>query len=371
MKYFKSLDGIRGLTICFVITYHYLRLNGYNASVLGFSWVFIQMFFVQSGYLITSILLRSKDQSFALYAREFYWRRILRIFPVYFAYIGGFAVLYILYQKPPDFLNRLPYLLTFTYNYTRLLADLNFNSIWFIHFWSLSVEEQFYLVWPLLIYFMSKRTLQWLIGLLVLLVPVFRYLFAGYLLNQGYSNEMTGEIVYAFTFSQFDAFALGAAIPLFSLEGKITNPARWALVTLMLVLAAGAVNFSFIESVQPGFSLSSLGLSVARIDNLQHVWSYTLVNVLFLFVVMHLIRSGYRGIYNFPPFVAMGKVVYGMYIFHFVVLFAVFQVNQQYLNNLALSLLIAIGLTFTIAWVSYNHFEKKFLALKDWWINRS
>src|SRR6187402_1197087 len=113
-KYFNSLDGVRGCTICFVILYHYLRLYGTDPSLMGFSWIFIQMFFVQSGFLITTILLKSKDQPFGIYAREFYWRRILRIFPVYFLYIGLFIILYFFFHKPEDLPLRIPYLFTFT-----------------------------------------------------------------------------------------------------------------------------------------------------------------------------------------------------------------------------------------------------------------
>jgi peptidoglycan/LPS O-acetylase OafA/YrhL len=366
-KYFKSLDGIRGVTICFVILYHYLRLHGTDPSVMGFSWIFIQMFFVQSGFLITSILLRSKHQPFNIYAREFYWRRMLRIFPAYFLYILLFVVLYAITQKPADLLQRIPYLLTFTYNYTRLIPDLNFNSIWFIHFWSLAVEEQFYLVWPVLIYFLGPKSLKRLIVSLIVLAPVFRFWLANYLVGAGYSYEMTGEIVYAFTLSQFDAFAFGAAIPLFKLDVKIVNPGKWVFASILLVAAIGLANYYSIRSVQPDFSLSSLGLSVARIDNLQHVWSYSVVNLLFLFVILRLINTNYKGLFNFSPFVLMGKVVYGIYIYHFAILFGLFHLNNLYLHNFVLSLLVASAISVLLAYLSYTYYEKKFLSWKDWW----
>jgi peptidoglycan/LPS O-acetylase OafA/YrhL len=366
-KYIQSLDGIRGFGIIFVLLYHFLRLNGKDWSVMGFSWIWIQMFFVQSGFLITEILLESKSKPFGTYIGQFYWRRILRIFPVYFVYILAFVAIYVVFRKPGDFLQRLPYLLTFSYNYTRFITDLDFNSIWFIHFWSLALEEQFYLVWPFLVYFLSRKNLQWLIAFALVAAPVFRYWLTSYVLGAGYTAEMAGEITYAFTLSQFDAFAIGAAIPLFNLREKITQPAKWMGATLVMVLAAGAINYIFIKRTHPDFSISSLGLSVAMIENLQHVWSYSLINFLFLFVIILLIREDYKGIFNFKPLVNIGKVVYGMYIYHFVILVAALALNNYLIHNFFIAFVIAFLSAYGAAYISYHYFEKRFLGLRDFW----
>jgi peptidoglycan/LPS O-acetylase OafA/YrhL len=366
-KYFKSLDGIRGVTICLVMLGHYFRLYGSDPSVVGFYWISIQMFFVQSGFLITTILLKSKNQPFRIYAREFFWRRMLRIFPAYFLYILLFVGLYFIFRKPEDLPQRIPYLLTFTYNYTRLIPDLNFNSIWFIHFWSLAVEEQFYLIWPFLIYFLNKENLKRLIIALIVLAPFFRWGLGDYLINIGYPKEMIGEIVYAFTLSQFDAFAFGAAIPIFKLDNRITNPGKWAFLSTLAIILVGLLNYFSIRIEDPNFSLSSLGLSVGRTENMQHVWSYSAINIMFLFVILYLIKSTYKGFFSFPPFVFMGKVVYGMYIYHFAILFGVYHLNKLYLDNFLLSFIGAILISTILAYITYTYYEKKFLAWKDWW----
>ena len=370
-KYIQSLDGIRGFGIIFVLLYHFLRLNGADWSVMGFSWIWIQMFFVQSGFLITEILLESKNKPFSVYTGQFYWRRALRIFPVYFAYILLFAIVYLIFHKPADFGDRVPYLLTFTYNYTRFITDLDFNSVWFIHFWSLAVEEQFYLVWPFLIYFLSLRSLRWLVVAALVLAPVFRYWLTAYVLQSGYSPEMTGEITYAFTLSQFDAFAIGAAIPLFKLRERISKPGKYILAMVVVLLIAGGINYSFIKDTHPQFSLTSLGISVAGVENLQHVWSYSLVNFLFLFVILYLINENYKGFFNFPLFINMGKVVYGMYIYHFAVLFGFTVLNERYIHNFYISFAIAFFVSYGMAYLSYYYFEKRFLGLRDWWTTKS
>lgn len=366
-RYIESLDGIRGLAILLVIFYHYSRLNGNDPSVLGFAWISIQMFFVQSGLLITEILLEDKNKPFKNYIGQFYWKRVLRIFPVYFAYLLIFTALYVIFNKPADFGQRAPYLFSFTYNFTRLLPDLNFNSVWFIHFWSLAVEEQFYLIWPLVIFFLNERGLKWLIAITLIVAPIFRYWLANHVLQMEYSAEMTGEITYAITLSQFDGFALGAAIPVFKLRERIRNPGRWALFVLLVVLVIGYLNYLSIKVENPSFSIASLGMSVGDLSNMQHVWSYSFINILFLFVILYIIKEGYAGVFCNRLLVKFGKIAYGMYIFHFAILVGILMLEQRFIHNHFVSILLALLICYGVAHVSYHYFEKKFLAFRNFW----
>lgn len=371
-RYINSLDGIRGFGIFFVICYHFIVLSfpPEQHTLLGFSWIWIQMFFVQSGYLITDILLNSKDKPFAVYAGQFYWRRILRIFPVYFMYIGAFAVLYLVFHKPEDFGDRAPFLFSFTYNYTRVMQHIDFFSvdgIWFVHFWSLAVEEQFYLIWPVLVFFLDEKKIKFVIISVILAVPVFRFWFTDYILASGYEPKLAGEITYAFTLSQFDAFMIGAAIPIFKLRDRIQQPGKWALVALVVVLGAGLTNYLLLQSSGQAIHWSSLGISVADVRNFQHVWSYSLINVLFALVILYLIRGDYTGVFENNWLVNIGKIVYGMYIYHFGVLYIMSKVDQKLIHSFPISFAISFVVIFGLAFVSYNYFEKKFLALKDYW----
>jgi peptidoglycan/LPS O-acetylase OafA/YrhL len=366
-RYIKSLDGIRGFGIFFVLCYHYLRLNDFNWTILGFSWIWIQMFFVQSGFLITEILLESKDKPFLTYAGQFYWRRMLRIFPVYFAYLFAFAAAYLLFHKPDDFGQRAPYLFTFTYNYTRLIPEIDFNSMWFIHFWSLAVEEQFYLIWPFVVYFLDEKKLRIVIVTVIISIPLFRFWFTDYILARGFTPEMAGEITYGFTLSQFDAFMIGAAIPLFRLKEKIKNPGRWALAALAIVLVAGFTNYALLSREGLDIHWSSLGISVAMIENYQHVWSYSLINILFALVILCLISDAYKGVFDNAMLVGIGKIVYGMYIYHFAVLFAFSRIDRKFIHSFPVSFALAFITVFVLAYMSYYYFEKKFLALKNYW----
>ncbi|MFM9908490.1 MAG: acyltransferase family protein [Chitinophagaceae bacterium] len=366
-SYIKSLDGIRGFGIFFVMAYHFLRLQGVEWTTIGFSWIWIQMFFVQSGFLITQILLNSKDQPFQTYAGQFYWRRMLRIFPVYFAYLLAFLLLYIIFHKPDDFGERAPYLFTFTYNYTRLLPDIEFHSTFFIHFWSLSVEEQFYLFWPVVVFFLDIEKLKKVIVAIILLVPFFRYWFADHLLAMGFSPEMTGETTYAFTISQLDSFMTGAAITVFNLPEKIKRPGRWSLLAIAIVVTAGLTNYALLINQGQSISISSLGFSVAMIENYQHVWSYSLINLLFAVVIVYLISANYKGIFNNALLVRIGKIVYGIYIYHFGILWVFSTLNKRYIHSLTISFTLACLGTYLLAFLSYQYYEKKFLSFKDFW----
>lgn len=369
-EYFRSLDGIRGVGIIFVLGYHYLLLSDYDWSTIGFSWIWIQMFFVQSGFLITRILTASAQEDAGAYFSRFYWRRILRIFPVYFGYLLVAAITWRFLGVPEEFGRRAPTLLSFTYNLADVAREIVHGNLWFIHFWSLSVEEQFYLAWPLLVYLLGPRALRLLVVAVILLVPLFRWWFVQHLISDGMSPEMSGRLSYSFTVSQLDALATGAAIAILNLQTRVRHTGRWALGMVSLLVAAGALNYLALTRSGMELSVSSLGLSGGLVGNLQHVWSYTLVNLAFLFVILHLTSEGYRGVFTAPVLVRIGKIAYGMYVYHMAVLIAFDWLNERYLHNLALSFAMGFGATYLLADLSYRYFEQRFLAMKDRWIGR-
>ena len=361
-NYISALDGLRGFGIIFVVLYHLLRLKGADPSLLGFSWIFIQMFFVQSGYLITKILLQSKTLPFKEYLKRFYWNRVVRIFPVYFLYLFLLVGVYLVFTITPDFPSIAPYLFTYTYNYTRLFENADFHPL-YVHLWSLAVEEQFYLVWPFFLYFLSSRNIKIFIISLIVICPLVRYALGEYLVSHTSFDEMRiGEAIYGFTLSHFDAFAIGGSIAIFPFNWLKT---RIKIVLLMFSLFGSVLlllNQYSISGNTIDLGWTSLGIPLASLHNYQHVWSYTLVNVLFFLIIMLIIQTRYQGIFNWTPFVSMGKVVYGTYIFHFALLLVLTRVA----GGLWFPLLFAISLAGScgIGFLSYNFFEKRFLKYK-------
>lgn len=162
-KRIPSLDGLRAISVGLVLLAH---LNGsagfgYMPKWLGDTGVLgVRIFFVISGFLITNLLLAEKDLHGRISLTNFYLRRAFRILPVVFAFIG---VALLLGHNPAD---AVP-ILTFTANYV--------PTDWtFAHFWSLSVEEQFYVLWPLVLVTVPRRHAIQTLTVIVLLCPVLR-----------------------------------------------------------------------------------------------------------------------------------------------------------------------------------------------------
>src|SRR3979409_474403 len=171
LQHIKALDGVRGIAILLVILFH--------CGYLGCGWVGVQLFFVLSGFLITSILLKDRGASLSAYLKRFYWRRSLRSFPLYYLYLLVILGAYLLLKIPPAFANQWPYLFTYTYNVRHILPNYDGSQL-LIHLWSLSVEEQFYLIWPLLVFVFAARRFKTLLIGIVVAVPLLRLLTSVY-----------------------------------------------------------------------------------------------------------------------------------------------------------------------------------------------
>jgi peptidoglycan/LPS O-acetylase OafA/YrhL len=355
MKHVTALDGIRGIAILAVILFHY--------TFLSFGWAGVQLFFVLSGYLITSILVADSDLPAKLYFQRFYWRRTLRIFPLYFGYLGVLLAVFLATGKPAVFGRCWQYLFTYTLNFQRLQPRFP-NNVFFGHFWSLAVEEQFYLVWPLLIFLLSTRGRRVLVLALLLLCPVVRALTAQ--AASGILDEpfYVGQAVYSFTFGQLDAFAAGAAVVLFQdrLRGK--SMLWFALLTAGLL--AGGQAAAFWSRGRFAFD-SSLGYEINMLRSGQHIWGYTMINLWSAaLILLATDRRFLARMLSHPLPVFLGRVSYGMYLFHLVVLEGVIAIlgRRHSLANLAV-FAIYMGVLSGVCWLSYRYYETYFLSRKD------
>src|ERR1041385_2325106 len=146
--YYKSLDGIRGVAVLMVVFLH--------SRLMPFGWVGVQVFFVLSGFLITSILQTQTDRPFGFFMRRFYWRRGLRIWPLYFLFLALCLIAHACLRIPETWPSAWPWLASFTYNIVRISPHFA-DSDYFGHFWTLCVEEQFYLVWPFAVFFLPLK----------------------------------------------------------------------------------------------------------------------------------------------------------------------------------------------------------------------
>lgn len=164
MKYFERIDGLRFVAITLVLIEHFASTIGTKISA---GYYGVDLFFVISGFLITSILFNSKEKSFGRAYKNFIGRRTLRIFPIYYATI---IILWILNLDIVR--DKLVWLITYTFNYAWVSYDIPNTPI--NHFWSLCVEEQFYLFWPFIV--LSLRNYPKILITFILSIITFGYL---------------------------------------------------------------------------------------------------------------------------------------------------------------------------------------------------
>jgi peptidoglycan/LPS O-acetylase OafA/YrhL len=358
ISHVRALDGMRGVAILAVVCFHF----GY----LGVGWAGVQMFFVLSGFLITSILLAERDYPFSFYVKRFYWRRALRIFPLYFAFVGVIAIAALSYGAPA-FRQQWPYLLTYTFNYARLLPDYIGPRYWG-HLWSLSVEEQFYLVWPTLIFFLPRRTLGWALVGLIVATPLLR-LAIEMSLPARILEHPVGYLSYFLTICQLDAFASGALVACLHGIGRIRRPVRLWLFVSVLTLGIGIAN-QLTTSDAARFRTLTLGYPIFLASHYQSSWGYTVLNVWSATLLMvALQKNAISRFFRFGPLAHVGKISYGVYVFHFPVLALMQQqlhwpFGSRSAGGLAV-FAVYLALTLAVSQISYVAFERRFLALKN------
>jgi peptidoglycan/LPS O-acetylase OafA/YrhL len=360
-----GLDGVRALAFLLVFSLH--------TDYIYIGWVGVQLFFVLSGFLITDILLRMKEKfSAGDYFKKFYGRRFLRIFPLYYFYLlVMFIVTTILisYEYRINYMqlfkDQLPYALTYVYNFFNASSAYNGES-WLIgHLWSLSVEEQFYIIWPLLIFLTPKKHLKKLFITAIVAGPLFRmaisFLYKYYGVPFLYPDYTV--VTYVLPFSHLDAFGLGAFISRFEIP-----KARRQFYILLLLLPVIGFATTYWSTGEWGAS-TALGFQYPLGKDLKQVWGYVYLNytcALFIYLVVRekfLVRILDNKFLSY-----LGKISYGLYVYHFGIVWFVrrirdFSIPEQVAKPL--TLVISAVLLYFVASLSYKYLEKPILDLKD------
>jgi len=211
-----ELDGMRGIAILLVMMVHIIPYNPvqihypgekYVAAFASMGWAGVDIFFVLSGFLITSILLRTKRGEG--YFKNFYARRILRIFPLYYITITLVFIAAPLINSAlkSEVLANMPWYYLYASNWGFAFSRLS-DPFGIGLTWSLAIEEQFYLVWPLVVYYLNSKKLAFLSVILVLSSLIIR---VGLFSYNGKIFDYS-EFFYHATFTRFDSLILGALI---------------------------------------------------------------------------------------------------------------------------------------------------------------
>lgn len=350
-----ELDGLRGIAVGFVVLFHF--------GLFPPGWIGVQLFFVLSGFLITDILLAEREKPLSLYLTRFYWRRSLRIFPLYFFYLIAISAFFAATNEPKYLETDWPFLLTYTTNFGRLRAS-DIGST-FTHLWSLAVEEQFYLLWPAVVYFCPLPLLKRVILGILFFGPIVRVALYIMLRGLGYDEEFVGRVLYVLPFTQFDAFAFGAAISVWRLQ-DLRDSGRLIVIVGLLTASLGAFVLLHQHFAYRAAFKGSLGYQMYLLADNGFVWAYSLLDLLSAVAVIGAIQKlpALRFLRN-GILSRIGVISYGIYIYHVPVL-----IGERWLfggfavNHSAATFLVYVGTVVLISEFSFRVLEKPFLSLR-------
>jgi peptidoglycan/LPS O-acetylase OafA/YrhL len=339
-KHIKQLDGLRGIAIILVLLVHFYNF-GTLAPYLYFGWAGVDLFFVLSGFLITGILLHTKHKKG--YYRIFIARRALRILPLYYAVLIVIAILAL-------FINSLAWFRDYQYFYWLHAANyLILQKGFFLplgHFWSLAIEEQFYLVWPLIVLLCNRR---WLIIISTLLILLGIYLRAT--IDNIY-------LVYGLPLAHLDGLLIGAIMAVLIREYRDT---LFKYIEMIFVCTA-ALFFMYTA----GWLIMNRGNSEDAF--IKQPFTFTLVSLFFGALMIYSLKSKRLGAFLSGSVLRFfGKYSYAMYLFHPMLYHFSNWAGGDRLAGIE-KLLLNTGLvllTIAMSYASYHLFEKHFLRIKD------
>jgi len=343
-KRFFSLDGLRAISIALVVIGHVNYNDGSFISSLGLGDYGVRIFFVISGFLITTLLLKERISTQTISLKNFYIRRFLRIFPVAYLFL---LVLFILnrafdLQIPSnEFLSSALYV-----SNTDLLGGVS----WYTgHFWSLATEEQFYLIFPLLLLVLPIRSYVWVLIGLTILGPALNYAVVH---NVVVSRPI---VVLNSMLRHMPPILIGSltSVLMFSYGSSFVERIRYrGLISLFLFVLAGAIQFNFVSFIPSSSYSIIVSIMIVAFIVLNLVDD---TNLIFKFL-------------NYKPVVYIGVLSYSIYIWQ-----QLFTHMSPWQNVFGWSdsILLNLGLLMVVSYVSYNFYEKKFLEIKDRFSDRA
>jgi peptidoglycan/LPS O-acetylase OafA/YrhL len=346
--YMKQLDGLRAFAVIFTMVTHFTLSREGLLALVPWGWMGVRLFFVLSGFLITAILLRTRPEEGRGEAlRIFYCRRFLRIFPIYYATLFLTALVNIRPVRQTFFWH-LAYLSNL-YAAVRLPADSPVT-----HFWSLAVEEQFYLIWPCLMFFLPRRYLLKAMIAAVCIGPATRLL--GIMIH----FEPSGIGPFAF----LDTLGMGAILAYFW-DQELGNPEaarKFSRISLWIGLPSFLLLFAAQYKQVQWLGMQWLGFPV-----------FFDLALAFFFVWLvssaaHSFHGPVGALLECKPINYLGRISYGVYVLHAfmpVVLFYVLKFSHFPLPEHSVArFLVLVAMSIAVASAFWHFLESPINNLK-------
>jgi peptidoglycan/LPS O-acetylase OafA/YrhL len=363
--YVEEVDALRCFAMVAVMMSH--------AGLLPIGWAGVWLFFVISGFAITRSLIAdaASGAGAGRVILMFFQKRGLRILPLYLFYLGVVAI-YSLAMDLPGFWSTVPYLATFTYNLAIAFGSPAVSAPGVVHLWSISGEEQFYLLFPLLFMFLSRR--WFLIAMLALLVasPVLRWVLGAYH-HPGDASAAAAAVKF-FTPAHFDAFAAGALIAV-TTSGRALSRRQGYLALLsgvgaLLLYVAAYVVLQSRAAGHIGVAAFADVVSGTIVGQHREVFGYTAVWLASAGLLVGILA-------RLPALIALcrprifrwvGRISYGGYVYHGFVIELLTRLlpgsNTGSVFGRVGFLVVMAGLSIAVAAASYRWIERPFLKLK-------
>jgi peptidoglycan/LPS O-acetylase OafA/YrhL len=358
-----ALDGLRGIAILLVMAVHFIILeprpgveNGIKHLTDG-GWMGVDLFFVLSGFLISGILVDAKGSP--TFFRSFYGRRVLRIFPLYYLYLAFVLLLVpILLPGWAASIHSQSPLWFWGYSVNFLVAH---TGDWptvptTARLWSLAIEEQFYLLWPLLVFALDRRQLLRTAGAVIVLTPVLRAVLL--------MRHVLPVAVFVLLWTRWDALMAGAFVAL-AVRSETGQRLLRRYGTPVAVMAAMAL-----------MAAAAYGRGLSQYKPAMQTLGFSAIAVLSAAAIVRALDPASRlaGLLSVRWLRSIGRYAYALYLFHGWAMWLVSRtglrsdhppalLGQPILGSLVIAL-VAGCLAYLMAWASWRAFEEPILRLK-------
>ena len=346
LGYRPELDGLRGISILLVYVHHL-----YHPLMPG-GFFGVDVFFVLSGFLITSLLVQEWEREGSINLKDFYIRRVLRLMPALLLLIlitGGFALIFLDKKRAIETYQGIWLTLSYASNWLYALRYFSASNPLGIT-WSLAIEEQFYLTWPLLLglalrYKLRRRWVLYILGLSIAVISLNRKI----LVDQG----ATIVRLYYASDTRADTLLIGC------LAGLLVS---WNLLPHIRTLEISVKSLAAVAVIFLGYMVGTASWTDLM---LYRYGGYTLVGLsiaLILTVVIVWPPKVALSVLRFTPLVWIGRISYGLYLWHWPVREFIYQ--KKIVPASATQLVTAVVLSLLLPTLSYYFVEKPFLRWK-------